>query len=143
LESITVPPPKPGRTGLKPCSCPSATRKWSKRTKRVKLRALCYARSGDKGDMCNIGVLARSQDIYCWLLDFLKPKVVKSFFRGTVHGPVKRYELSCFQGLNFTMDKALGGGGTVSLMLDPQGKTLSQALLEMEVDAPVSIIPKH
>jgi len=117
-------------------------RRWPRRTRRVRLRELAYARSGDKGDTCNIGVLARSPEIYDWLRESLKPAVVKRFFRGIVKGRVTRHELDNLLALNFLMERALGGGGTVSLMLDPQGKTLSQALLEMEVEVPAGLVPR-
>ncbi len=114
---------------------------WPSRTRRTQLRTLAYARSGDKGDTCNVGVLARSPEIYDWLRETLTCAVVKRFFAGIVKGKVVRYELDNLLGLNFLLEQSLGGGGTVSLMLDPQGKTLSHALLEMVVDAPVKIIP--
>ena len=85
--------------------------------------------------------MARSPEIYDWLREALTPAVVKRFFQGTVRGKVRRHELHNLQALNFLMEGALGGGGTVSLMLDPQGKTLSQALLAMEVEAPARIVP--
>ncbi len=116
-------------------------RHWPGRTRRVRLRILAHARSGDKGDTCNIGVLARSPEIHDWLRETLTPAVVRRFFKGIVKGKVTRYELPNLDALNFLMERSLGGGGTVSLMLDPQGKTLSQALLEMTVEAPVRIIP--
>ncbi len=106
------------------------------------LRQLCYARSGDKGDTCNIGVLARSPEIYDWLVDYLTADRVKKFFGELVEGKVERFQLDNLQGLNFLLHQTLGGGGTESLMIDPQGKTLSQALLQMKVKVPVSIIPK-
>jgi hypothetical protein len=115
---------------------------WPKRTRRVQLRTLAYARSGDKGDTCNIGVLARSPEIYDWLKTHLKPAMVKGFFKGIVKGKVTRHELDNLEALNFLMERSLGGGGTVSLMLDPQGKTLSQALLEMDVEVPANLVPK-
>ncbi len=115
---------------------------WTSRTRRTQLRTLAYARSGDKGDTCNVGVLARSPEIYDWLRATLTEDIVKRFFKGIVHGEVIRFELDNLMGLNFLLENALGGGGTVSLMLDPQGKTLSHALLEMVVDAPVEIIPR-
>lgn len=117
-------------------------RSWPRRTRRVRLRELAYARSGDKGDTCNIGVLARSPEIYDWLRGSLKPAVVKRFFKGIVKGRVTRHELDNLLALNFLMERSLGGGGTVSLMLDPQGKTLSQALLEMEVEVPAGLVPR-
>jgi hypothetical protein len=117
-------------------------KEWTGRTRRVKLRTLAYARSGDKGDTCNVGVVARSPEIYDWLREALTAAVVKRFFKGQVKGKVVRHELDNLQALNFLLEGALGGGGTVSLLLDPQGKTLSQALLELEVEAPVKIVPK-
>jgi hypothetical protein len=118
-------------------------RAWPGRTRRVKLRALAHARSGDKGDTCNIGVIARSEAIYDWLRESLTAAVVRRFFRGIVKGKVVRHEVPNLLALNFLLEKALGGGGTVSLLLDPQGKTLSQALLEMEVEAPARIVPRE
>ncbi len=103
------------------------------------LRDLCYARSGDKGDTCNIGVLARSPEIYQWLVKNLTAEKVKKFFKGICKGKVMRYELDNLHGLNFLLEESLGGGGTRSLMVDPQGKTLSQALLQMPVKAPLSL----
>ncbi len=107
---------------------------------KMKLRELAYARSGDKGDMCNVGVLARSPEIYDWLVGYLTNRKVKSFFKRITLGEVARKRVDNLLALNFLMDGSLGGGGTKSLMLDPQGKTLSQALLEMEVSAPSSLL---
>ena len=109
-------------------------------TRKVFLRDVAYARSGDKGDTCNVGVLARSPEIYDWLLRYLSQQRVKSFFKGIVHGKVIRYELDNLHGLNFLLGEALGGGGTRSLMIDPQGKTLAQALLQMQVDVPITLM---
>ncbi len=111
-----------------------------KRTRSAPLRAIAYARSGDKGDTCNIGVLARSPEAYAWLCDNLKPTVVKRFFKGITRGRVTRYELDNLLALNFLLEQTLGGGGTRSLMIDPQGKTLSQALLEMRLEIPVTLL---
>jgi hypothetical protein len=108
--------------------------------KEVPLRRLCYARSGDKGDMCNIGVLARSPRVYAWIRQHLTAARVQRFFKGKVLGKVTRYELDNLEGLNFLLDGALGGGGTTSLLVDPQGKTMSQALLEMKVKVPASLL---
>jgi hypothetical protein len=113
-----------------------------RREKVILLRELCYSRSGDKGDTCNIGVLARTPRIYDWLLDYLTADRVKKFFGDAVKGDVERFRLDNLAGLNFLLHRTLGGGGTQSLMIDPQGKTLSQALLQMKVKAPLSIIPK-
>ena len=110
------------------------------KTRKVRLQDVAYARSGDKGNTCNVGVLARSPEIYDWLLRYLSRQRVKSFFKGIVHGKVIRYELDNLHGLNFLLGEALGGGGTRSLMIDPQGKTLAQALLQMQVDVPITLM---
>jgi hypothetical protein len=109
---------------------------------RVKLQQIAFARSGDKGDTCNIGVLARSPELYDWLKATLTPDKVKGFFKGTTKGKVIRYELDNLYGLNFLLEETLGGGGTRALITDPQGKTLAQALLQMTVDVPQSILGK-
>ncbi|RKZ17800.1 hypothetical protein DRQ50_04625 [bacterium] len=104
------------------------------------MRRLCYARSGDKGDTCNIGVLARSAKVYAWVIGYLTAARVKKFFGERVKGRVVRHELGNLEALNFLLEGALGGGGTTSLLVDPQGKTMSQALLEMEVNVPASLL---
>ena len=106
----------------------------------IKLRSICYARSGDKGDTCNIGVLARTPDIYDWLVTNLTADKVRQFFDGTTKSKVICYERDNIHGLNFLLEETLGGGGTKSLMIDPQGKTLAQALLEMTVRVPSSLL---
>ena len=110
------------------------------RKKSVRLEEICYARSGDKGDTCNIGVLARSPQVYEWMLENLTTQKVKQFFKGITKGKVIRYELDNLHGLNFLLEETLGGGGTRSLMIDPQGKTLAQALLQMKVDVPGGLL---
>jgi hypothetical protein len=110
------------------------------KAKTIYLEEIAYARSGDKGDTCNIGVLARSPQIYDWLQDNLTVAVVKKFFKGITLGKVTRYELDNLHALNFLLDETLGGGGTTSLMIDPQGKTLAQALLQMKINVPSSLL---
>jgi len=112
----------------------------SQRAVRVPLARLAHARSGDKGDTCNIGVIARAPEIYPWLRRAITAAVVKRRFRGICHGPVVRFEVPNLWALNFLLHESLGGGGTVSLRLDAQGKTLSHALLAMEVDAPRALL---
>lgn len=106
----------------------------------VPLSRLAHARSGDKGDMCNIGVIARASEIYPWLRRTLTAAVVKRHFKGICHGRVERHEVPNLAALNFLLHESLGGGGTVSLRLDAQGKTLSHALLAMEVRAPKALV---
>jgi hypothetical protein len=139
IEFDDVAPPR-SREPFVPVRRPRV-KQWPARTRRVTLRTLAYARSGDKGDTCNVGVVARSPEIYDWLRETLTAAVVKRFFKGIVKGKVVRHELDNLQALNFLLESALGGGGTVSLLLDPQGKTMSQALLELEVEAPAKLVP--
>jgi Acyclic terpene utilisation family protein AtuA len=114
----------------------------SSRQIEIRLRDIAYARSGDKGDTCNIGVLARNAECYIWLTRNLTADKVRKFFKGITHGKVIRYELNNLLALNFLLERTLGGGGTRSLMVDPQGKTLAQALLEMRVKAPAHLVAK-
>jgi hypothetical protein len=101
---------------------------------RVPLSRVAHARSGDKGDTCNIGVAALKPELYPEIIRELTAERVASFFRSNVKGPVTRYRLDNLCSLNFLLEGALGGGGTVSLLTDNQGKTLSQGLLTMEVE---------
>jgi hypothetical protein len=102
----------------------------------VRLLDLAHARSGDKGDSANIGVIARRPEDYPILVRELTAERVKTHFAGIVRGEVDRFELPNLGALNFLLHGALGGGGTVSLRLDAQGKTLAAALLRMELDIP-------
>jgi hypothetical protein len=97
---------------------------------------LAHARSGDKGDTANIGVIAFEPEYYPVLVRELTAERVKDHFRGICHGGVERYELPNLHALNFLLYQALGGGGTVSLRTDAQGKTLSNALLRMRIEVP-------
>lgn len=95
----------------------------------IPLEKLCLARSGDKGDMVNIGVLARSEESFQFLEEFLTAQRVKNYFQELCHGTVTRYTLKNMLGFNFLLDQSLGGGGTKTLRIDAQGKTFAQALL--------------
>lgn len=106
---------------------------------RVQLRYLAHARSGDKGDTANVGVIALHPDYYPILVEALTVKRVAEHFAGIAHGGVERFELPNLHALNFLLHQALGGGGTVSLKTDAQGKTLSTAMLRMEIDVPEEI----
>ncbi len=103
---------------------------------KVRLLDLAHARSGDKGDTANVGVIARKPEYYPLLVRELTPERVAAHFRGMLTGAVERYELPNLHALNFLLHGALGGGGTVSLKTDAQGKTLSTALLRMEIQVP-------
>jgi len=104
------------------------------------LNAICLARSGDKGDMCNIGVMARSKEAMEFLDHFLTAERVKNWFQELCHGKVTRFRLDNLQGFNFLLDEALGGGGTKTLRVDAQGKTFAQGLLRQRVDIPQGVL---
>jgi hypothetical protein len=108
-------------------------------TRRVPLLRLCLARSGDKGDTANIGVIARSDAIYAWILEHLTPAFVKRYFDDVCHGDVERFELPNLLAVNFLLHRSLGGGGTLSLLLDAQGKTYAPFLLAAEVEVPEAL----
>jgi len=102
----------------------------------VQLQALAHARSGDKGDTANVGLIARDPRDYPLLVREVTAARVARHFRGMITGPVERYELPNLHALNFLLHGALDGGGTVSLKTDAQGKVFSTALLRMEVRVP-------
>jgi hypothetical protein len=128
----------PGPEPLPRVSWPKA--KGSAKQVTCRLGDLAHARSGDKGDTCNIGVIARAPEIYPWLRKTLTEAVVKRYFKGICKGEVERHEVPNLMALNFLLHQSLGGGGTVSLRLDAQGKTLSHALLAMEVKGPKALV---
>ena len=101
---------------------------------KILLLDIAHARSGDKGDTANVGVIARKDVYYPILVKYLTVERVKRHFEGIVLGGVERYELPNLLALNFLLHGALGGGGTKSLKNDAQGKTLSSAMLRMELD---------
>lgn len=101
---------------------------------KIQLLKLAHARSGDKGDTANIGVIAYKPEYYPLLVEHVTAERVKQHFQGICHGEVERYELPNLGALNFLLHHALGGGGTISLRTDAQGKTLSTALLRMEIE---------
>jgi hypothetical protein len=100
-----------------------------------RLVEVAHARSGDKGDTANVGLIARRPEYYPILVREVTPERVAEHFRGMLTGGVERFELPNLHALNFLLHGALGGGGTVSLKTDAQGKTLSTALLRMEIEA--------
>jgi hypothetical protein len=99
----------------------------------MKLRELAHARTGDKGNVSNISVIAHEPGDYAFLAEHVTAERVKAHFADIVRGRVERYELPRIGALNFVMHAALGGGVTRSLSLDPHGKSLSSSLLEMEI----------
>src|SRR2546429_5501332 len=100
----------------------------------VQLTKLAHARSGDKGDTANVGVIALREEFYPLLVREVTSARVKEHFKGICKGEVERFELTNLNALNFLLHESLGGGGTLSLMTDAQGKTFSTALLRMEIE---------
>ena len=96
---------------------------------------IAHTRSGDKGDTANVGVIAFRPEDYPIILREVTPERVKSFLGELVKGRIERFELPNLHSINLLMHEALGGGGTVSLRIDAQGKTYGAALLRMEIDA--------
>lgn len=106
---------------------------------RIKLREICDARSGDKIDLVNIGVLVRDLQDFETVEAQLTPEVVDEHFAGTPHGKVERYSLPKLGALNFLIHDALGGGVSRSLIWDGHGKGFCMSLLELEIDAPARL----
>lgn len=100
----------------------------------VQLVKLAHARSGDKGDTANVGLIALRDEIYPILVREVTAERVKQHFQGICNGEVERFELPNLGALNFLLHESLGGGGTLSLMTDAQGKTFSTALLRMKIE---------
>jgi hypothetical protein len=100
----------------------------------VQLLKLAHARSGDKGDTANVGLIALKDEYYPLLVREVTAERVKEHFKGICQGEVERYELPNLKALNFLLHESLGGGGTLSLMTDAQGKTFSTALLRMWIE---------
>ena len=107
-----------------------------KRRQVVQLRALAHARSGDKGDTANVGLIALRPQDYPLLVKQVTAARVARHFRGMITGKVERFELPNLRALNFLLHGALDGGGTISLKTDAQGKVFSTALLRMEIEVP-------
>ena len=101
---------------------------------RIQLTKLAHARSGDKGDTANVGLIALRDEYYPLLVREVTAERVKQHFKGICKGEVQRFELPNLCALNFLLHESLDGGGTLSLMTDAQGKTFSTALLRMQID---------
>ena len=109
--------------------------------KKVPLYAMAHARSGDKGDASNVGVLAYDDRAYAILRERLTVEVVKEHFGDLVAGPVERYEMPNLRALNFILHDSLGGGGSASLKTDAQGKTHGMAMLRLCLEVPEDYEP--
>lgn len=101
---------------------------------KIRLLDIAHGRSGDKGDAANVGIIAYDDKGYEIIKNHLTAKRVKKHFKGICLGDVERFELPNIRALNFLLHNTLGGGGTVSLKHDAQGKTLAAALLKMKID---------
>ena len=106
----------------------------------VQLLHLAHARSGDKGDTANVGLIALSPEYYPILVKQVTAARVARHFKGIIKGKVERFELPNLNALNFLLHGALGGGGTMSLKTDAQGKVFSTALLRMEIPVPEGVL---
>ena len=113
----------------------------SSQTAAIQLRYLAHARSGDKGDTANVGLIALDPEYYPLLVQEVTRARVARHFKGMVSG-VERFELPNLKALNFLLHGALDGGGTISLKTDAQGKVYSTALLRMEIDVPAAVARK-
>lgn len=108
--------------------------------KKIPLSEIAYARSGDKGDASNVGIVARDRSGYELLKKVLTPARVKNHFREICRGEVERYEVDGIWALNFILHDSLGGGGSESLKSDAQGKTHGLGLLQMEIEVPEGFV---
>jgi hypothetical protein len=109
---------------------------------RVRLLDIAHARSGDKGDTANVGVIARRPEWYEVLERFLTRERVATHFAGMITGDVERFEIPNLGALNFLLHGALDGGGTLSLKTDAQGKVVSTALLRLILDVPADVVER-
>jgi hypothetical protein len=106
---------------------------------KVRLVDLAWGRSGDKGDIANIGILARKPDYLPYIRSTLTETVVKDYFAHLCKGPVERFDLPGTNALNFLLHESLGGGGIASVRIDPQGKGFAQMLLDIEIPVPAEL----
>ena len=107
---------------------------------KIQVKELAFARSGDKGDVSNIGLMPKSKNIYDFLLKTITPERVKEHFKGMIKGEVEIYPMANIESLEIILRRALGGGATCTLRFDQTGKSMGQALLRMEVDANKALI---
>ena len=108
--------------------------------KRVPLSRVAHARSGDKGDASNVGLIANTPALYEHLVREVTVERVAGHFAGICRGRVERFEVPNLHALNFLLHDSLGGGGTASLLTDAQGKTHGQGMLEMEIEIPEELL---
>ncbi len=109
------------------------------KTHKLKFVDMCIARSGDKGDTANIGLIARNNTVYQFIKEYISADFIKNMFSDFCKGKVIRFELDNLLALNFLLEESLDGGGTKSLMIDAQGKTYAAALLNQTIDVPKNV----
>jgi hypothetical protein len=107
---------------------------------RLQLLRIAHARSGDKGNIANVGLIALRPEYYPILVREVTPERVKQHFQDVCFGPVERFEIPNLNALNFLLHDSLDGGGTISLRIDAQGKTYGGRLLRMEIDVPEDLL---
>jgi len=107
---------------------------------KIQLKELAFARSGDKGDVSNIGLMAKSKNIYDFLVKAITSERVKEHFKGMIKGGVEIYPVSNLESLEIILRRSLGGGATCTLRFDQTGKSMGQALLRMEVQADEALL---
>ena len=108
----------------------------------IPLRDIAFARSGDKGNSANVAVFARTPAAYVWLRENLTAARIEEYFRPLGVGAVARYDVPNLEALNFILPHILAGGGSRSLRIDAQGKTLGMALLELQIDASKNLLSR-
>jgi hypothetical protein len=107
---------------------------------KIQLKELAFARSGDKGDVSNIGIMPKTKGIYDLLLKTITPEMVKAHFKGMIKGGVEIYPMPNIESLEIILRRALGGGATCTLRFDQTGKSMGQILLRMEVEVDEKLI---
>lgn len=142
-EKLALPQVSQPTTVSSPAFSPAVSWTYSGNTMKVPLRRIAYARSGDKGDDVNIGVIARSESLYPVLRQVLSPEILARYFErdfDSSERTVLKWELPELNAINFLLKNTLGGGGAYSLRIDPQGKAWAQRLLELEVMVPKELL---
>ena len=108
--------------------------------KKVLLKDIAFARSGDKGDVCNVGIMAKSKNIYEFLVKSLTPAKIKKHYKGMIKGDVEVYPMPNIDSIEAVLRQSLGGGATCTLRFDQTGKSMCTAMLRMEMDVEESLI---
>jgi len=126
-----------------PATPPADSREAGPDAVRVRLVDLAWGRSGDKGDIANIGILARKPEYLPYIRSALTEDTVKAYFAHLCDGPVERFDLPGSHALNFLLHESLGGGGIASVRIDPQGKGFAQMLLDIEIPVPADLAAQN